>query len=1069
LLIGSLALLISRYRGSEFVVITCTESGATNSPGVGTARRLRINDQLSGGAFLADLTRQLAGESDGVDCALPDESAEFEVDWQVALQLVSEVAEFHRVGGLSPDPRFSLAVLACPDGDSVLIRFFVRDDVMESWMGEAISRHFERLWTQLSGGDSGCICDLAILTDEEFQQIVLDWNDTGVEEPVGTPIPDLFEENMAEFGEAVAAVDGKRTICYRELRSRANQLGHFLRRLGAGLDVPVAVFLERSIELVVGIAGLQRAGAAYMPLDPSYPSERIRYQVEDSGVPIIVTNARLAEKLPRENVRVVLIDEEAEAIAAESDEALAPGFSVGNVSNVFYTSGSTGKPKGVLMRHSRLTQTQSAGKKKTRRMSPGQGMLLKSPVGFTLILLEVNSAISSGGRLIVVPDGKEKDPAYLVRAIVDHSVGTAGFVPSMLDLLLDEPGVEECRSLKTINTVGESLPVEVQERCLRKLPDTKLIVYYGCTEAPAATSRVIKAEDDFGRRIVIGKPCPGKRVYILDKNGVPLPIGVAGEIYIGGSLSKGYLNRDELTSERFQDDPFSPFPGARVYRTGDLARWLPDGNLEILGRTDFQVQVRGVRIELGEIEDVLRSHDAVRDAIVHPDQKGGQVRLFAYVTPSKGGPVPIAELRERVRDRLPEYMMPATIIEMEFFPLNAAGKVDRLALPKPEKVERSAETVYLGPETPTELRLCEIWTELLGIDRVGIEDDFLDLGGDSFLAVKLLRDIRVEFGRQLEMPDLFENPCVRKLAEVLDGIRDQSELRWLIRVNYDQSQPPTHKFEGSFVFAYAYTQIMERLQLRFPVYSISIDWKYANLDYSEGVVELARHHVEELMRNDPNGPYRFAGYSFGGLVAYEMACQVRALGHPVEFMVLLDSTPPFGTKGAVFENDGEPKTGDRSGQAAPRAKKTSWERFLETPLSEKPAWVWERRKGVNQFLVKKSSKLVRALVVRGLWPSSKVPEDLRREWATLYKNAIWRRYKPGIFDGDVVVFGTEQNVKATRSSWSAIVKGRLDFRILPVYDHSDVLSDPVALKQITSGIDELLNSHPKEAVARKGG
>jgi len=868
-------------------------------------------------------------------------------------------------------------------------------------------------------------------------------------------MPDPFEENMAAFGDAVAVEDGERTISYRELRSRANRLGHFLKGLGADLDVPVAVFLERSIDLVVGIAGLQRAGAAYMPLDPSYPSERIRYQVEDSGVPIIVTNSRLAEKLPHENVRLVLIDTEAEAIAAESDEALVPGFTVGNISNVFYTSGSTGKPKGVLMRHSRLTQP-AGKKKKARRMEPGQGMLLKSPVGFTLILLEVNSAISSGGRLVVVPDGKEKDPAYLVRAIMDHSVGTAGFVPSMLDLLLDEPGVEECRSLKTINTVGESLPVEVQERFLQKLPDTRLIVYYGCTEAPAATSRVIKAEDDFGRRIVIGKPSPGKRVYILDGNGVPLPIGVAGEIYIGGSLSKGYLNRDELTSERFQNDPFSPYPDARVYRTGDLGRWLPDGNLEILGRTDFQVQVRGVRIELGEIEDVLRSHDAVRDAIVHPDQKGGQVRLFAYVTPSDGAPVPIAELRERIRDRLPEYMMPATIIELESFPLNAAGKVDRLALPKPEKVERSAETAFLGPRTPTEVRLCEIWTELLGVDRVGIEDDFLDLGGDSFLAVRMLGRIRDTFDRQLELPDLFENPRVRVLAEVLDGKRDRSDLRWLIRVNFDRDQPPTHTFPGSFVFAYAYTQIMERLQLRFPVYSISIDWKYANLDYSEGVVELARNHVNELLEIDPDGPYRFAGYSFGGLVAYEMACQVRALGYPVEFLMLLDATPPFGTKGAVLEDE-ETAPVDRPAESGGKGKRrSSWDRFRETPLVQKPAWLWERRMGVNRFVVKRTSRWVRAMVIRGLWPGNKVPASLRTEWATLYKHAIWRKYHPGPYDGDVVVFGTRNNTPAMKAAWSKIVGGKLDCRALPVIDHGHVLSDPVALKQVASAIDELL-------------
>lgn len=1025
----------------------------------GKVRRLQINDQLSVAAFPADLTRQFTGEAGAADCNLSDDNPDADVDWHVALHLVEEEAEFNSINQQSPDPQFALAVVACPDGDKVLMRISIRDDVLESWMMESIPRHLERLWTQLAAGKEDRIGDLAILTEDEFQKIVLGWNDTGVEESAGTPMPDLFEENMAFFGDAIAVEDGERTISYRELRSRANRLGHYLKGLGAGLDVPVAVFLERSIELVVGIAGLQRTGSAYMPLDPSYPSERIRYQVEDSGVPIIITNARLAGKLPRENVRLVLIDDDAEAIATESDEALVPGFTVGNVSNVFYTSGSTGKPKGVLMRYSRLTQPAGKKKKKARRMEPGQGMLLKSPVGFTLILLEVNSSISSGGRLVVVPDGKEKDPAYLVRAIMDHSVGTAGFVPSMLDLLLDEPGVEECRSLKTINTVGESLPVEVQERFLQKLPNARLIVYYGCTEAPAATSRVIKAEDDFGRRIVIGKPSAGKRVYILDKNGVPLPIGVAGEIYIGGSLSKGYLNRDGLTSERFQDDPFSPYPGARVYRTGDLGRWLPDGNLEILGRTDFQVQVRGVRIELGEIEDVLRSHDAVRDAIVHPDQKGGQVRLFAYVTPSDGAPVPIAELRERIRNRLPEYMMPATIIEMDSFPLNAAGKVDRLALPKPEKVERSAETDYLGPRTPSEVRLCEIWMELLGVDRVGIEDDFLDLGGDSFLAVRMLGKIQSEFGKRFELPDLFSDPRVVSLAALLDGKKKPTNLKWLVPTRFFDDSPPTHTFDGSFVFAYVTTKMMEGLKLKFPVYSISIDWKYSSMDYSEGVVELAAHHVEELKSIDSAGPYRLAGYSFGGLVAYEMARQLTALGNTVEFTLLLDPTPPFGSKG-TSESDFI-----RGERRAPRAKinkkpKTAAQKLKSVPVRNRLGWIWARRGAFAHRFNRVSARALQFLVVRGLWPGKKIPEALRKDWATLYKMAIWRRYQPGGYDGAVTVFTTEGRDSTAREAWSGAVHGKLTCEALPVRTHDDILSHPAALERISRHIVSQLEKAP---------
>ncbi|MEZ5275631.1 MAG: amino acid adenylation domain-containing protein [Opitutaceae bacterium] len=1043
-LLATLALFVSRYRGSESVKFALLEDGAGNPAGVDASRSVRVDDRLPVKAFLESVGNQFGDPAgpDGAESSVSDGVGE--LDWLIGLRLSDGVPDM----GFGPTEELgrqcALVVSVYREDNRVHLNVRIRDGVLDDWMIPAIPHHLERLWNQLSAGGEGRVCDFSILTDEEYRRTVLEWNDTGVEEPMGTPIPDVFEDNMARFGESVAVIDGDRTLNYRELRSRANRLARHLKTLGAGLDVPVAVFLERSIELVVGMVGLQRAGSAYMPLDPSYPADRIRYQVEDSGVPIIITRSGLVDRLPKGTARLVLLDEDADSIAAQSDEALAPGFAVGHVANVFYTSGSTGKPKGVLMRHSRLTPVGDP-KKSPKRVDPGQGMLLKSPVGFTLILLEVNGAINAGGRLVVIPDGKEKDPSYMIRMIREHEVASAGLVPSMLDLLLDDPEISQCVSLKTIHTVGESLPIEVQERFFRKLPEAKLIVYYGCTEAPAATTRVVTAQDDFGRRIVIGKPAGGKRIYILDRNRVPLPIGVSGEIYIGGTLSKGYLNRDELTSERFQDDPFSPHPNSRVYRTGDLGRWLPDGNLEILGRTDFQVQVRGVRIELGEIEDVLRSHESVRDAIVHPDQKGGQVRLFAYVTPKNASPVPIGELREWIRERLPEYMMPAAIIEMPAFPLNAAGKIDRLALPKPEKVERSADAVYLGPRTPTEAKLCRMWAELLDIDRVGIEDDFLDLGGDSFLAVRLLSQVHEEFGRRLELPALFSDPRILSLAAILDGKQKATDLKWLVPTRFFDDSPPTHTFEGSFVFAYVTTRMMEGLKLKFPVYSISIDWKYSNMDYSEGVEELAAHHVEELRKIDPVGPYRFAGYSFGGLVAFEMARQVVALGGEVKFVVLLDPTPPYGSEGtsdAAFL-EGERVQTRKSGDAGVSTK------LKAVPPHARLAWLWARRRGVLRRIQRVSTALVQSLVVRGLWPGKRIPKALQKDWATLYKLAIWHRYKPGPYQGDVTVFTTEGRDQAARRSWSRVVTGKLTCESLQARTHGDVLKQPASLARLS--------------------
>jgi thioesterase domain-containing protein/acyl carrier protein len=459
-----------------------------------------------------------------------------------------------------------------------------------------------------------------------------------------------------------------------------------------------------------------------------------------------------------------------------------------------------------------------------------------------------------------------------------------------------------------------------------------------------------------------------------------------------------------------------------------------------------------VRIELGEIEDVLRCHDAVRDAIVHPDQKGSQTRLYAYVTPATETVVPMGELRELIRDRLPEYMMPAAILEIPSFPLNAAGKIDRMALPKPEKIERGADADYTGPRTPTEIRLCVLWAELLGVDRVGIEDDFLELGGDSFLAVRLLGQIQSEFGRRFELPDLFSDPRVVALAALVDGKRMPTNLKWLVPTRFFDDAPPTHTFEGSFVFAYVTTRMMEGMRLKFPVYSISIDWKYSNMDYSEGVEALAAHHLDELKKVDPEGPYRFAGYSFGGLVAYEMARQMTAEGRQVEFVVLLDPTPPFGSPGAsdaVFlEGERARKRGPQGGGVAAKIRKV--------PPSNRLAWLWARRRGVINLLRKKTTSLLQVLVVKGLWPGKKIPEALRKDWATLYKLAIWHRYQPGAYSGDVTVFTMEGRDRAAEASWKKVVSGRLDTIALPVTNHGAVLKDPTALAMIAERFDQKL-------------
>jgi acyl carrier protein/pimeloyl-ACP methyl ester carboxylesterase len=365
-----------------------------------------------------------------------------------------------------------------------------------------------------------------------------------------------------------------------------------------------------------------------------------------------------------------------------------------------------------------------------------------------------------------------------------------------------------------------------------------------------------------------------------------------------------------------------------------------------------------------------------------------------------------------------------------------------------------------GSGNETELRLCVIWSELLGIEGVGIDDDFLDLGGDSFLAIRMLGLIRSEFGRNLEMPDFFQEPSVRALARLIDGEDRESRFHRLVPVRYDREKPPTHTFDGTFVFAFSSTQSMERLQLRFPVYTVTIDMSFGDFDYSEDIHELAERHVEELLEADPVGPYRLAGYSLGGFIVHEMACCLHRKGRPVEFLVLLDPLllsledrtsltsdgSEDGVKSAPSESVGQGQSG------------SSWHRFLKTPFLEKPSWIWQRRGGFRIYTLRAATRILRTLFRKGLWPWRKVPIVLRDEWALLCKDAVWSRYKPEPYDGDMTLFVGNDRIREAEAFWPPLVEGKLDLIPLPVDDHHHVLSKPAALTLIRDCIDELLRT-----------
>jgi amino acid adenylation domain-containing protein len=591
------------------------------------------------------------------------------------------------------------------------------------------------------------------------------FNSTRVDYPQQKLIHQLFEEQVDRTPRATAVVYEAQSLTYTELNQKANQLARYLRDKGAGPDEPVGICVERSLEMVVGLLGILKAGGAYVPLDPVYPPERLQYMLEDSLPKVLLTQTRLTQTLPQTTAAVIALDDVRSTIAqhsAENLEAASLRLYPHHLAYVIYTSGSTGRPKGAMNEHrgvvNRLQWMQDA-----YQLGGQDRVLQKTPFGFDVSVWEFFWTLMSGAALIIARPEGHKDPAYLRQLIEATGVTTLHFVPSMLRAFLDSVRSGDCSSLRHIVCSGEELPVVLQKKCFDCLPQAHLSNLYGPTEAAVDVTAWECHREDISPRTPIGRPISNIQMYVLDPQQHPVPIGVAGELHIGGvGVGRGYLNRPELTAERFISDPFSPDPRARLYKTGDLGRWRADGALEYLGRNDSQVKIRGFRIELGEIEAHLTRHPQVKEAVVLArDDGAGEKQLIAYVVAKQGVP----QLREHLKETLPQYMIPTRWVMLSRLPLTPNGKVDRRVLPEPGAPEEVGE--YVAPGTPLERVLVDVWKEVLRLDHLGTQNNFFDVGGHSLHATKLIARTAEQLGVELTIADVLQFPTVEKMAQLI--------------------------------------------------------------------------------------------------------------------------------------------------------------------------------------------------------------------------------------------------------------------------------------------------------------
>ena len=616
-------------------------------------------------------------------------------------------------------------------------------DLLEAGTIERLCNHFQVLLEEIVKEPEGAVSEFHILTPAEQHRLLIEWNDTALDTSSIALVHEQFESQVARTPEEIAITFGAEQLTYAELNARANQLAHFLRRLGVGPDVLVGLLTERSLEMVIGLLGILKAGGAYLPLDPSYPRARIAFMLEDSEVPVLLTQQNLARDLPAHRAEVSCLDSEWQSrIAGESTENLIGSSVEQHLAYTIYTSGSTGRPKGVQISHRALLNFLTS-----MRQAPGitarDTLLSVTTLSFDIAGLEIFLPLLNGTRLVLASRETALDGRQLAQLIESSRATIMQATPATWRLLLEAnwPGNKHLKLL----CGGEALPGELAARLLEH--GASLWNLYGPTET-TIWSALKQVKTVSSGVVEIGRPIANTQLFVLDSSQQPVPAGVPGELLIGGAgLARGYLKRPELTAERFIPNPFSAEEGARLYRTGDLVRYRQDGEIEYLGRNDYQVKVRGYRIETGEIESVLTQHPAVLQSVVMVrEAAAGDMRLAAYVIADETQAWPEeGELRSFLSERLPVFMIPSSFTLLEVFPLTPNAKVDRKALPEPDWGQSRATTAYVAPRTPFEEVLAGIWSQILGVERVGLHDNFFELGGHSLLATTFVSRVRTSF------------------------------------------------------------------------------------------------------------------------------------------------------------------------------------------------------------------------------------------------------------------------------------------------------------------------------------
>ncbi|MEH2065245.1 MAG: amino acid adenylation domain-containing protein [Nostoc sp.] len=681
--------------------------------------------------------------------------------------------------------RFKIKLSCRQKNDYLNTEFHYDCNLFSSEDIAGLAEQFQNLLESAVHHPETAIWELEILSDRTLNKLLLEFNQTNADYPQNKCIHDLFTEQVERTPNNIAVAFNNQQITYAELNTRANQLAHYLQYLGVSAEVLVGICVERSLDMIVGILGILKAGGAYVPLDPHYPQERLAFMLEDTQVSILLTQQHLLEGLPNHNAQIICLDTDWEAMSTtvtersrsagyaytrESQENPLITVDAENLAYIIYTSGSTGKPKGVAIAHRNLVNSTTA--RITYYQQPVSNFLLLSSFAFDSSVAGIFWTLCCGGTLHLPEEGMQREVPKLIELIFQNLISHLLSLPSLYDLILQQAKPEHLNSLSAVIVAGESCPLELVQHHSQLQSEASLFNEYGPTEATVWSSVYYCHTPERETQISIGCPINNTQIYILDSHLHPVPVGIPGEIYISGEgLARGYLNQSAITSEKFIPHPFSEKPGMRLYKTGDLAKYLTDGNIEFVGRIDNQVKIRGFRIELGDIETALNQYPGVQEtAVIAREDVPGNKRLVAYVVPQPKSAITVNELRNFLKEKLPEFMIPSAIVLLKELPLSANGKVDRKALPAPEQIRADLIGDFVSPRTPVEEMLTQIWAEVLKVEKVSIYDNFFELGGHSLLTTQLLSKVKQAFNLDISLRSLLEKPTVAGLAENIDRV-----------------------------------------------------------------------------------------------------------------------------------------------------------------------------------------------------------------------------------------------------------------------------------------------------------